>query len=230
MRFVLTRMAKQCFISVQIGALKVTARLEFFFDCSSPWTYLAFVRAVRLFQGEPRVDLIWQPVLVGGVFNKVNRSIYEQRANPDPVKAKHYQKDLADWAAYTGLTITMPRVFPVRSVTAMRACFFALRHDLLVPFALALFDAYWGEGRDISLEAEIATCAARAGLDGDQLLAFAASADAKALLIANTEDLIARGGFGSPTMFVDTTDMYFGNDRMELVAAALGVPFEARPA
>ena len=43
----------------------------------------------------------------------------------------------------------------------------------------------------------------------------------KAWLRANTDELIERGGFGSPTVFVDGDDMYFGNDRLPLVAAAL---------
>ena len=43
----------------------------------------------------------------------------------------------------------------------------------------------------------------------------------KAKLRENTEDLIARGGFGSPTLFVDTHDMYFGNDRVELAVRSL---------
>ena len=48
-----------------------------------------------------------------------------------------------------------------------------------------------------------------------------ASPEIKAKLRANTDELIARGGFGSPTMFVDHDDLYFGNDRLELVREAL---------
>jgi 2-hydroxychromene-2-carboxylate isomerase len=47
------------------------------------------------------------------------------------------------------------------------------------------------------------------------------SDDVKARLRDNTEELIARGGFGSPTMFINESDMYFGNDRLVLVEAAL---------
>jgi 2-hydroxychromene-2-carboxylate isomerase len=195
-------------------------RLEFFFDCSSPWTYLAFVRLLKLVNRVP-VDLVWKPILVGGVFNKVNGDVYKQRETPNPVKRVYYQKDLADWAAFSGVKIIQPSVFPVRSVTAMRACFYAIEQNKLIPFAVALFEAYWGEDRDISQDEEIAACARRAGLDSDVLLADAASAAAKAALIANTDELIARGGFGSPTLYIEGTDMYFGNDRMELVEAAL---------
>jgi 2-hydroxychromene-2-carboxylate isomerase len=195
-------------------------RLEFFFDCSSPWTYLAFVRLLKLANRVP-VDLIWKPILVGGVFNKVNGDVYKQREMPNLVKLSYYQKDLADWAAFTGIKIVQPRVFPVRSVTAMRACFYAIEQNKLIAFATALFEAYWGEDRDISTDEEIKACATRAGLDGDLLLAHAVSSEAKAALIANTDELIARRGFGSPTLYIEGVDMYFGNDRMELVETAL---------
>ncbi len=65
------------------------ARLEFFFDCSSPWTYLAFHRIEELC-AEAQAELSWRPILVGGVFNTVNPSVYEQRSKPVPVKARYY--------------------------------------------------------------------------------------------------------------------------------------------
>jgi 2-hydroxychromene-2-carboxylate isomerase len=65
-----------------------------------------------------------------------------------------------------------------------------------------------------------AVCAA-ADLNGERILARAQASEIKDRLRANTDEVIARGGFGSPTMFVNGEDMYFGNDRMELVEAAL---------
>ena len=55
--------------------------LEFFYDCSSPWTYFAFTRIIPVAE-ELGVTIRWRPILVGGVFNAVNDSVYEQRANP----------------------------------------------------------------------------------------------------------------------------------------------------
>jgi 2-hydroxychromene-2-carboxylate isomerase len=195
-------------------------RLEFFFDCSSPWTYLAFVRLLKLADRVP-VTLVWRPVLVGGVFNKVNADVYKQRKMPNPVKSSYYRKDLKDWADFVGIELIQPSVFPVRSVTAMRACFHAIEQDRLIPFATALFEAYWRDDKDISQNNEILACALRANLNGNALMNAAGSPDAKAALIANTEELIQRGGFGSPTFFINTTDMYFGNDRLELIEAKL---------
>ncbi len=60
-----------------------------------------------------------------------------------------------------------------------------------------------------------------AGLRGEHILDRAQASEIKDKLRANTDEVIARGGFGSPTMFLNGSDMYFGNDRMELVEAAL---------
>jgi len=197
------------------------ARLEFFFDCSSPWTYLAFERVQPLAE-ETGADLVWRPFLVGGVFNTVNGSVYEQRKSPPPPpKARYYVKDLRDWARHVGIRIGSPKPFPVNSVKAMRGCFVAEEHGKLPAFARAVFQAYWGDERDISQDAELAAVAERVGLPRDELFAKIASPEYKEKLRANTDELIARGGFGSPTLFVDGDDMYFGNDRLELVRGAL---------
>lgn len=197
----------------------MSARIEFFFDVSSPWTYLAFSRigAVAERTGAP-VD--WRPILVGGVFNAVNQDLYETRANPNPVKARYLAKDLQDWARHCGLVIRWPDVFPVRAVEPMRAVLAAEEKGALVALADGFFRAYWREGRDISQHNEIEAVARAAGLDPAWLAARRAAPDIKARLRRNTDELIERGGFGSPTLFVDGNDMYFGNDRLPLVEAA----------
>ncbi len=196
------------------------ARLEFFFDCSSPWTYLAFSQIEQV-GAEAGAELIWRPILVGGVFNEVNESVYEQRANPVPVKLRYYGKDLQDWARHCGIRIGQPPVFPVNSVKAMRGVFVAAAHDRVAPYARAVFESYWGDLEDISQDAVLERIVARVGLDRDEFFGAIAKPEFKQRLRANTDELIARGGFGSPTMFVDGDDMYFGNDRLPLVREAL---------
>ena len=198
----------------------MTRRLEFFFDCSSPWTYLAFTRIHDVIK-RTRADVVWKPILVGGVFNEVNQDVYERRAKPDPRKSKYYAKDLEDWARYAGIEIGRPPVFPVNSVKAMRGALIALDDGKLVPYATAVFQAYWGDLEDISQADVLKPIAARCGYDGDDFLKRTDDAAVKARLRANTDELIQRGGFGSPTMFVNGDDMYFGNDRLPLVEAAL---------
>lgn len=209
-----------------------------FFDCSSPWTYLAFHR-VQAVIAETGCAIAWRPILVGGVFNAVNRGLYEHRARMTAAlgnaagpaeasgaarKARYYVKDLADWARFCGLRIGQPAVFPVNSVRAMRACFVAERHGRLTEWVRAIFETYWGELEDISQREVLAGVALRLGLEPEALLGEIEEPACKARLRGNTDELIARGGFGSPTFFVDGSDMYFGNDRLDLVLAALARP------
>ena len=196
------------------------ARLEFFFDCSSPWTYLAFHKIEELC-AETRAELVFRPILVGGVFNAVNDSVYLQREKPVVPKARYYAKDLRDWTRFYGLRIGQPPVFPVNSVKAMRGALYALDRGVLPRFARSVFEAYWGDLLDISQDEVLAPLAEAAGLARADFFAAIAKPEYKDRLRANTDELIARGGFGSPTLFVDKSDMYFGNDRLMLVKDAL---------
>jgi len=194
--------------------------IEFFFDCSSPWTYLAFHNLQPL-AAELNEPVHWRPVLVGGIFNAVNPSVYAMRDNPVPAKWAYMLKDLQDWAREAGLKIVFPpRVFPVNSVKAMRGCLWLEPQGKLLPFATAMFEAYWAREEDISQDAVLLKICDQVGIDGDAFLAGIAQPAIKAQLKANTEEVIARGGFGSPTLYLGD-DMYFGNDRLPLLKAAI---------
>lgn len=195
------------------------ATIDFYFDCSSPWTYLGFT-GIHEIADRNGATINWKPILVGGIFNAVNQSVYEQRANPVPVKARYYQKDLADWADYYGVKIGMPPVFPVNAVKCMRGALVALDESCLVPYARAVFEAYWGDLKDISQDEVLIAICDEVGLDSSRFLARIAQDAIKARLRANTDEVIERGGFGSPTIFVGTS-MFFGNDRLPLVERAL---------
>jgi len=194
--------------------------IEFFFDCSSPWTYLAF-HNIQPLAREFDEQITWRPILVGGIFNTINPSVYARRENPVPAKIAYQKKDVADWARVSGLTIKMrPTVFPVNSVKAMRGCAWLGGTDML-PFARAVFQIYWGEDQDISQDVVMTEVCKRVGIDPKAFFDGIAQQSVKDSLRANTDEVIARGGFGSPTMFIDKTDMYFGNDRLPLVRDAL---------
>jgi 2-hydroxychromene-2-carboxylate isomerase len=195
--------------------------IEFFFDCSSPWTYLAF-HNIQPLVASMKVPIHWRPILVGGVFNSVNPSVYASRENPVPAKRDYMLKDLQDWARSSGLKIVMPpKVFPVNSVKAMRGCLWLEPQGQLVPFATAVFEAYWGRDEDISQDAVLAGICQQCGIDVEAFKAGITEPAVKEQLKANTDELIRRGGFGSPTIFVNGSDMYFGNDRLSLVVEAL---------
>ena len=194
--------------------------LEFYFDCTSPWTYLAFSQ-IEALAARTDTAIVWKPLLVGGVFNEVNEGVYEEQQRPNAVKKAYFDRDVMKWAALYGLKIGMPPVFPARAVALMRGAIVALDHDKLPAYAWAAFEAYWGDLQNISQPDVLRAIIARAGLDADTVLRRIGDDDIKERLLDNSRELIARGGFGSPTMFVNGDDMYFGNDRLVLVEAAL---------
>ena len=196
--------------------------IELFFDLTSPWTWLAVHNLVPMAQRHG-AEIVWRPILVGGIFNAVNPAIYETRANPVPAKGRYSAKDLDDWARLAGLEIHFPPAcgHPVNAVLAMRVALVMQARGKLEPFAFAAFDALWKHERDLADPAVLAPLIAARGEDPEAVFAEAKSNGIKAQLRTNTDELIARGGFGSPTMFVNGDDMYFGNDRLPLVEAAL---------
>ena len=200
----------------------MSARVEFFYDLSSPWTYLAFTNLWPMLQrtGE---QAVLRPILVGGVFNAVNQSVYAAREMTDNRKLKHSWKVLNDWAALAGVEMNFPSQWhPAKSVNAMRfACALEGDQDALRRFSKAAFESYFGRQENLDDADVLAAVADGAGLDGAALKAASQSDAVKARLRANTEEVIARGGYGSPSIFVDATDMYFGNDQLPLVEAAL---------
>jgi 2-hydroxychromene-2-carboxylate isomerase len=197
-------------------------RIEFFYDLSSPWTYLAFTNLFGVIERTGYCARL-RPILVGGVFNAVNPAVYAAREQTDNRKLTHSWKVLKDWAAMAGVALQFPSQYhPAKSVAAMRmACALADDMPALTSFTRAAFESYFGRAENLDDPDVLVAVANAAGLDGEAMRAAAQTDAVKALLRANTDELIARGGYGSPTIFVDHTDMYFGNDQLPLVEAAL---------
>ena len=195
-------------------------KLEFFFDCSSPWTYLAFKEIEKLCS-RLNLELVWKPILVGGIFNTINPSVYESRSNPVKPKASYSRKDLNDWSLIRGITVNWPDVFPVNSVKAMRGVLFALERNKVSEYVELVFCSYWTNNLDISLDEVLIKIVEELGWSSDKFISFINLESTKEALKLNTEELAKRGGFGSPTMFVDGLNMFFGNDRLNLIEELL---------
>ena len=189
-------------------------KLDFYYDCSSPWTYLAFEQLCRR---KTALEISWKPILVGGVFNTVNPSVYAARENPVPAKQSYAQKDLQDWSEYLDIQIGLPDVFPINSAKAMRGAIVADEFGKIVEYSKLVFDFYWGKNIDISISANLKQIAGYVGLDWENFSTKIEHQNYKDELRSNTTELIERGGFGSPTYFLNGDDMFFGNDRMDLM-------------
>ena len=191
----------------------MSRQVEFFFDFGSPAAYLASTQIEKI-AGD--ADVIWRPMLLGGVFKATG--------NASPVmvaaKGKWMMGDLARWAARYGVPLTMPPGFPINTLYLMRgAC--ALEGTPEFPlYVRTVYHAMFAEGRDMSDPAVIGEVLSAAGLDAQTIIASTQDEAVKAKLKANTEEAVARGAFGAPTMFVGG-EMFFGQDRLEFVREAL---------
>ena len=198
--------------------------IDFYFDVSSPWTYLAF-RNIQPLALQLNASISWRPVLVGGIFNTVNQRMYASREDSNSPRNRYILKDLQDCARQTGLNIVFPpRVFPVNSVKAMRGCIWLTqnaqsKHHLLA-FIEASFAAYFTQQEDISQDDVLADICRDLGIDAAAFAEGIMQPDIKQVLKANTDEAIARGAFGVPSFFVGD-DMYFGNDRLDLLRLAV---------
>ncbi|MEP6869781.1 MAG: DsbA family protein, partial [Novosphingobium sp.] len=148
-------------------------KLEIFFDCSSPWSYLAFERIIPLAESFG-LEVGWHPTLAGGIFNAVNPGIewFNFKDKIPPRKLEYHSKVMQDWADITGIKITFPPAgHPVNSVKAMRACLVLQPMGHLIPFARACYQAYFRDERLLSEDSVLLDISREVGVDGEWLLA-----------------------------------------------------------
>jgi 2-hydroxychromene-2-carboxylate isomerase len=156
-------------------------------------------------------------------------AVHKMTGNQAPIetraKAAYQARDLQRWAAHYGAPFRLPDPFPFRTLKTMRAAVFCEENGGLEAFTRAAFALYWEdcggpEGTDGDEDGPISEAARRAGLDPEAVLNGAATPEAKEGLKRNTETAVERGVFGAPAFFVGE-DLFFGNDRLHFVEAAL---------
>ncbi len=196
----------------------MTANLEFYFDFSSPYAYLASCRIDEVAAAHGRgVD--WRPFLLGVVFGIAGTQPLTQY----PLKGDYSRMDFERCARRFGLPFAMPADFPKSSVHAARAYYWLEENgaDQARGFAKAIFAAYFVDGRDISQAETVLAVAGELDLDRDAVAAGIQEPAIKAKLRDVTDDAIQnRNVFGAPFVFVDG-EPFWGNDRLADVDAWL---------
>ena len=191
--------------------------VEFFFDVGSPASYLAWTQLPGLC-ATAGATLVYRPMLLGAVFQATGN------ASPVavPAKGKHMLVDLQRCAQRHGVPLKHNPHFPVNTLTLMRAIAGVQRRlpERFDELLRAVFTAMWVGEHNLNDPAVAARVLADAGFDAAQIVALAGDADVKAALRATTEEAVARGVFGAPTMFVGA-QMFFGQDRLDHVRDAL---------
>jgi 2-hydroxychromene-2-carboxylate isomerase len=189
--------------------------LEFYFDYGSPYSYLADTQ-VEAIAGRAGAELVRKPMLLGGVFKSTgNHSPVEL-----PAKSRWSAFDLPMWARHYGVPFNRNPHFPVNTLALMRGAAAAQLDGVFDRYHPAMFRAMWVDGRNLNDIKEVAAVLTAAGLDAQKFGSRIQEQDVKDRLKSTTDDAVARGVFGAPTMFVDDR-MFFGNDRLAFVELAL---------
>ncbi len=191
--------------------------LEFFFDLGSPTTYLAYTQLPGICT-ETGSQLVYQPILLGGIFKATGN------ASPVtiPAKGRYMLQDLARYAKRYGVPLKFNPHFPINTLTLMRSVTgIQLRQpERFIDLIDCLFRALWVDGRNLGDPAVVAQVLEEHGFDPAKVLELTLDEEVKDALKRKTEEAIARGVFGAPSLFVDQ-QLFFGQDRLDFVREAL---------
>jgi 2-hydroxychromene-2-carboxylate isomerase len=190
-------------------------KIDFFFDLSSPYSYMASTQLPSL-AARHGATLEYRPFVLGAVFKATGNEMPARIQ----AKARYMWRDLSRWAEQYGVPFRMTTRFPVNAIPTMRLVIAAEAEGKAAALTDAAFRALWVEDRDITAESELRALAGEVGLDVERALAAIVSPEVKERLRANTDEAVARGAFGAPAIFIGD-ELFWGNDRLHHVEAAL---------
>jgi 2-hydroxychromene-2-carboxylate isomerase len=184
--------------------------VEFWFDFSSPYSYIASERIDELVAKHGR-KVKWRPIMLGAAFKASGLPFLVNV----PLKGEYSKRDFDRSARYLGVPYTFPPRFPVTTLAAARGYYWLHGQDCnkAREFAHAVFRAYWVDGRDIGELPVVLEIAGTLGIDGDAYIAAIATPEIKERLKRETDAAIAKGMFGAPYFMVDG-EPFWGADRL----------------
>lgn len=184
--------------------------VEFWFDFSSPYSYIASERIDELVARHGR-KVKWRPIMLGAAFKASGLPFLVNV----PLKGEYSKRDFDRSARYLGVPYSFPPKFPVTTLAAARGYYWLHGQDCAKAreFAHAVFRAYWVEGRDIGELPVVLEIADTLGIAVDAYTAAIATPEIKDRLKQETDAAIAKGMFGAPYFMVDG-EPFWGADRL----------------
>ena len=189
--------------------------VEFFFDVGSPTVYLAATQLSKI-AGRHGAPVLWRPFLLGGVF-KATGNVSPATV---PAKSRYMGDDLERFARRYEVPFLFNPFFPVNTLALMRGAVAYQQQGRLDQYIEAIFSAMWVTGKNMNEPTIVAEVLDTIGIGAQEFLVAIAAQDVKDKLKSNTEEAVERGAFGAPTFFVGD-EMFFGQDRLDFVEAAL---------
>jgi 2-hydroxychromene-2-carboxylate isomerase len=191
----------------------VSAPLEFHFDFSSPYGYLASTKIDALAAKHGR-EVVWKPILLGATFKVTGLPPLPSV----PLKGEYSRRDFERSARFHGVPYAHPAAFPIATQAPARAFYWADARDHARAKALAraLLQAYFVDGVNISNPADTVAVAAALGFDAAALETALNDTALKDQVKREVEAAIGRGVFGSPFVFVDG-EPFWGIDRFDQI-------------
>ena len=191
----------------------MTNPIDFYFDFSSPYGYIAGERIDALAAKHGR-EARWRPFLLGVAFKTTGGAPLPSI----PLKGAYHLRDMIRTARYYGVPYRHPAVFPISSVSPCRAFYWLEAKDPARAKALgkALYRAYFVDDMDISSADNTVAVCAKFGLNADEVRAGINDQAVKDRTRAEVEKAIAVGAFGSPYIVVDG-EPFWGSDRLEQI-------------
>ncbi len=192
----------------------MAAPLEFYFDFSSPYGYLAS-RKIEALAAKHGRGVDWRPILLGVLFRHAGTAPLVDI----PLKGEYSKRDMERSARFHGIVdFRMPSRFPIPTQAAARIVLWQKGIDpaRATRIAKALFRAYWVDDIDISAPDSAVSITAKEGVDAGDARAAIADPAIKEGLKREVEGAIGRGVFGSPFVFVDG-EPFWGLDRFDQI-------------
>lgn len=200
------------------------AEIEYFYSAHSAFAYLGSARFMAIAKAAGR-RIVHKPIDLNRVVEAAGSTPF--RARSAQYRAYFFNREIERWAEHRDAPIfDGPLTHHHKDMTLPNCTLIAglaQGHDI-DRLAHALLEAHRRYDADLTDRDTLAGLARSVGLDAEPLLQAAATPEIRAVYEANTAEAIERSVFGSPTYFVDG-DMFYGQDRLEMVERALRRPF-----